>query len=132
MSNDVSAQEVWHSRVRGGETQALQIKIGTEAWQPKINRLLVLFLRDMRADRTGAEHQLKHSVQQHAGTGFRLKLNLTQFLAARLGLGVPTYREEKPDSWSEVRGPTSFKSGGKGNRSRKTTAISTARHSRSD
>lgn len=116
--------------VRWQETRALQIKIGSGSWQPKINRLLMVFLRDMKADGTNTEPQLNYSVQQRAGLSFRLKLKLTQFLAAHLRL--PTYGEDKPDSWSEVSNPTCFASGGERNRRRKTKLISTVQRRRGD
>lgn len=90
----------------------------------------MVFLRDMKADGTNTEPQSNHSVQQRAGLSVRLKLKLAQFLAARLRL--PTYGEDKPDSWSEVRNPTRFPSGGERNRRRKTKLISTVQRRRSD
>lgn len=67
--------------------------------------------------------QLKHSVQQHPGTDFGLRLKLTQFLASRLRLS--THGGGESDSWSKVRSLNLFqiRRGGGDNRSRKNSGM---------
>lgn len=72
--------------------------------------------------------QLKHSVQQHPGTDFGLRLKLTQFLASRLQL--PTHGEESLTAGQRWGVWICFKSDGGGGiiKAGKTTDTSTAQH----